>query len=89
MLFTLNSITVRKLQRRYNHGLTFLGLTESPSIDNKYADTTMMDELFNYARSYVSTTVKVKFLLKFNSRADFKLAKARCLSALHRKAFTG
>lgn len=56
-------------------GLTFLGLTESPSIDNKYADTTMMDgELFNYAR-YASTTVKVKFLLKFNSRADFKLAK--------------
>ncbi|MGP3260750.1 phage tail domain-containing protein [Limosilactobacillus fermentum] len=56
-------------------GLTFLGLTESPSIANNYADTTMMDgELFNYAR-YASTTVKVKFLLKFNSRADFKLAK--------------
>lgn len=56
-------------------GLTFLGLTESPSIANNYADTTMMDgELFNYA-SYASTTVKVKFLLKFNSRADFKLAK--------------
>lgn len=56
-------------------GLTFLGLTESPSIANNYADTTMMDgELFNYAR-YASTTIKVKFLLRFNSRTDFKLAK--------------
>lgn len=56
-------------------GLTFLGLTESPSIVNNYADATMMDgENFNYSR-YSSTTVKAKFLLQFDNRADFKLAK--------------
>lgn len=55
--------------------LTFLGLTESPSIANSYADTTMSDgDIFNYSR-YASTTVKAKFLLRFDSRADFKLAK--------------
>lgn len=68
------------------NNLTFLGLTESPSIANSYADTTMSDgDIFNYSR-YASTTVKAKFLLRFDSRADFKLAKHDIYRAFAQKS---
>lgn len=55
--------------------LTFLGLTESPSLLHNYRDDTMQDgQLWNYSR-YGQTTVKVKLLLQWSDRKDYKLAK--------------
>lgn len=55
--------------------LTFLGLTESPSIVNNYRDDTQLDgQIWNYSR-YAQTTLTAKFLLQFIDRRDFKIAK--------------
>lgn len=55
--------------------LTFLGLTESPSLLNNYRDDTAQDgQIWNYSR-YGNTTVTAKFLLQWIDRKDFKLAK--------------
>lgn len=55
--------------------LTFLGLTESPSLINNYRDDTLQDgQIWNYSR-YNQTTVTAKFLLQWIDRKDYKLAK--------------
>lgn len=55
--------------------LTFLGLSESPSLIHNYRDDTMQDgQIWNYSR-YGQTTVTVKFLLQWIDRKDYKLAK--------------
>lgn len=55
--------------------LTFLGLTESPSLIHNYRDDTMQDgQLWNYSR-YGQTTVTAKFVLQWADRKDYKLAK--------------
>lgn len=55
--------------------LTFLGLTEAPSILNNYRDDTELDgQLWNYSR-YGQTTITAKFLLQFYDRRDFKMSK--------------
>ena len=55
--------------------LTFLGLTESPSIVNNYRDDSQQDgQIWSYSR-YGQTTITAKFLLQFFDRKDFKMAK--------------
>lgn len=55
--------------------LTFLGLSESPSLIHNYRDDTMQDgQIWNYSR-YGQTTVTAKFLLRWLDRKDYKLAK--------------
>lgn len=55
--------------------LTFLGLTESPSIINNYRDDSQQDgQIWSYSR-YGQTTITAKFLLQFFDRKDFKMAK--------------
>lgn len=55
--------------------LTFLGLTESPSLLNNYRDESIQDgQFWNYSR-YGMTTVTAKFVVTFIDRNDFKLAK--------------
>lgn len=53
--------------------LTFLGLTESPSLINNYRDDTLQDgQIWNYSR-YNQTTATAKFLLQWIDRKDYKL----------------
>ncbi len=55
--------------------LTFLGLTEAPSLLNNYRDESIQDgQFWNYSR-YGMTTVTAKFVVTFIDRNDFKLAK--------------
>lgn len=57
------------------HNLVFLGLTEAPSLTNNYYDENLQDgRMWNYSR-YASTTVTAKFVVTFDDRNDFKLAK--------------
>lgn len=65
--------------------LTFLGLTEAPSIVHNYREETMHDgQIWNYSR-YGQTTVTAKFLLQYTDHVDFKLAKHAIYRALMQK----
>ncbi|AEI58318.1 hypothetical protein HMPREF0534_0093 [Limosilactobacillus reuteri CF48-3A] len=65
--------------------LTFLGLSEGPSLSNNYRDDTLEDgQVWNYSR-YVQTTVTAKFLLQFIDRRDFKMAKHEIYRVLAQK----